>query len=311
MKLPQSYLSVFYDLRPAKQVERRMIIDGLHRLARVGFDIAEYQYTGMGSIYFIDFILFHKLLGIHRLLSVEADQAILRRIRFNKPFREVETQMGPIGDTIPSLSLDRRHLLWLDYDSVIASSQLQDVVNAAVRLPTESVLLVTVDVEPPGGDGPADWREHFLSEAGDYLGMDISVESFAESALPKRTCDLLLAAINRGLAGRDANFLPLFHFLYADGHKMLTIGGMIGDDNHWRKIRASTIGDTAYFRRTFRTRPYEIYVPRLTRKERLHLDCHMPCSKKWKPQQFELRKSDIKAYSEIYRFFPAYAELLL
>ena len=46
----KSYLSVHYELRSAKQVERRMLIDALHTLGEDGFRISDYQYTGMGSI---------------------------------------------------------------------------------------------------------------------------------------------------------------------------------------------------------------------------------------------------------------------
>ena len=45
-----------------------MIVDSLLLLSDAGFEIREYQYTGMGSIYFYDFILFHRLLGIHNML---------------------------------------------------------------------------------------------------------------------------------------------------------------------------------------------------------------------------------------------------
>ena len=63
MNLPtESYQKVHYELRPAKQVERRMLVDALLGLAVAGFPIQDYQYTGMGSIYFIDFILFHRFL---------------------------------------------------------------------------------------------------------------------------------------------------------------------------------------------------------------------------------------------------------
>jgi hypothetical protein len=58
----------------------------------------------------------------------------------------------------------------------------------------------------------------------------------------------------------------MFHFLYADGHKMLTIGGMIGDETHSRRIRGSTIADTVYFRRDFKSRPYEVYVSSVNSK---------------------------------------------
>ena len=38
-----------------------------------------------------------------------------------------------------------------------------------------SIVLVTVDVEPPAGDGPTQWRLHFENEAGDYLGPSGSI----------------------------------------------------------------------------------------------------------------------------------------
>ena len=54
-----------------------------------------------------------------------------------------------------------------------------------------------------------------------------------------------------------------------------------------------------------------IRVPKLTRKERLYLDGAMPCADGWLPEEFELSQEDVAAYREIYRFCPAYAELLL
>ena len=67
--LSASYLKVDYNLRPAKQIERRMILDTFHNLGTVGFPIRDYKYVGFGSIYFVDFAMFHKLLGIRKLLS--------------------------------------------------------------------------------------------------------------------------------------------------------------------------------------------------------------------------------------------------
>jgi hypothetical protein len=37
----------------------------------------------------------------------------------------------------------------------------------------------------------------------------------------------------------------------------------------------------------------------------------MPCPAGWRSDEFELRSTDLKAYREIYRYLPAYAELLL
>ena len=70
----KSALSVQFDLpRPAKQVERRMLVDAFQRLQQAGFSIRDYRYVGFGSIHFVDFLIFYKLLGISDMLSVEHD----------------------------------------------------------------------------------------------------------------------------------------------------------------------------------------------------------------------------------------------
>lgn len=323
----RSYLSVQYELRPAKQVERHMLVDALQLLAAGGFPIRDYQYTGMGSAYFVDFALFHRALGIRRMLSVEHAGEIARRVEFNKPYGCVETQIGAIGDFIPRLDPDVGHVLWLDYDAIVDEGRLQDVALAATCLPGGSVLLVTLDTEPPaaptasgegevGGasrEGPHQWRDYYLSEAGPYLPPDPPVADFARSKLPLMTAQAVLGAIAAGMAGRaDLDFIQLFYFVYRDGHRMMTAGGMLGDRRDRQRIRQSGLLGTSYCRRDLREW-YEIKVPRISRKERFHLDSNMPNPDGWlpDPQDFELSREDVDAYREIYRFYPNYAELLL
>jgi hypothetical protein len=265
----------------------------------------------MGSIYFVDFILMHRLLGITKMLSVEYSEDVRKRVDFNKPFKCIETKIAPIGDVIPQLSKDVKHILWLDYDGTLEQSHLDDVALATTFLPTRSILLVTVDAEPPRGDSPKFWREYFESEGGKYFDNTLTHQDFARSNLPKRNIELINNAIKSGLAGRkDVKFLPMFNFLYKDGHEMLTIGGMIGTPTEKREISSSAFNDTGYYQDNFENNPYIIKVPRLTSKERQYLDAEMPCSDDWKPSQFELSDEDVKAYREIYRFCPTYGELL-
>src|SRR5436190_20210322 len=122
-----SSFGVQYDLRPAKQVERRMVIDACQLLSLANFPIRDYQYTGFGSFYFVDFILFHKLLGIRDMVSVERDTRIKKRIKYNCPFACVELLMTSSTAVIPTLSQDKKHILWLDYDSVLSANHILDV----------------------------------------------------------------------------------------------------------------------------------------------------------------------------------------
>jgi hypothetical protein len=308
----ESYLKVHYELRPAKQVERRMLVDAFQLLAQAGFRIRNYQYTGMGSIYFVDFMLMHRLLGINKMLSVEYSQKVRKRVEFNRPFAWVETRIAAIGDVIPSLSRRLKHILWLDYDGVVQSSHLQDVTLAATYLTPGSVLLVTVDIEADSIGGPADWLEHFSQQGGDLFDPSLRVKHFGRSQLARRHVNLLANAINAGLVGKVGyRFLPMFNFVYKDGHEMLTIGGMIGREKEARMIQASGLARTKYYRRSFLRDPCVINVPRLTRKERQYLDAKMPCVKGWTPRVFELSSAQVEAYQQIYRYCPTYAELLV
>src|SRR3989442_1298026 len=280
-------------MRPAKQVERRMLVDALQRLAAAGFPVADYQYTGFGAIYFVDFILFHKILGLNKLVSLEQQESLTTRMMFNRPFSCVEIKMVPASSEIPNLSRDARHLVWLDYDGVLQKSFLSDIQSAVTVLPPGSILLVTVDVEPPEDHdyrsvdpnfdssknilGPKHWKRYFEHHSSPYLELGLSDDDFGKSELILRSTEILKAAFRKAIVARpQLQFLPMFNFAYKDSHSMLTIGGMIAVRAEKRQLRASTLSDTVYYRDNFESPPFEIKVPRLTRKERIYLDRKMP-----------------------------------
>ena len=171
---------------------------------------------------------------------------------------------------------------------------------------------MTVDVEEPLDEDCClqDWMDFYEEISGDFFPSDVYPSSIEESDLPRCNSLMLSNAITSAVAPRDVKFVPMFSFIYKDGHRMLSFGGMIGSDSERRSVLASPVIDTSYFRGTLRKKPFEILIPQLTRRERHHLDAAMPCSKTWTPS-FEMKRSEINAYKEIYRFIPSYAELLL
>lgn len=271
MEPSKSYKTVQYELRSAKQVERRMLIDAFQILTGEGWDISKYQYTGMGSVYFVDFVLLHKFLGIADMWSVEFDEDITKRVRFNRPFSFIKLFMEDVGDVIPRLSTRKRHILWIDYDTIVSAKVVQDVFLSASRLSRGSILLITVDVEPPVKDGgPRKWKDYFNSEVQQYLPPG---SRFGGDDLVRVNLDVLSRAISAATAGRAGlDFLPLFAFDYSDGHRMLTVGGMFIDPNERDKMVAGRLGERSYIRFSFDDEPYRIHVPRVTRKERLYLE---------------------------------------
>jgi hypothetical protein len=151
----------------------------------------------------------------------------------------------------------------------------------------------------------------YKREAERYFWPGISRKDFARTALPVTNAHLLQNVINQGLRGRDASFIDMFSFLYADGHHMLSVGGMIGNDRDRQLIQSLDRDEFFFMRNSITDKPYCIRVPLVTRKERYYLDQCMPCKESWSPPAFEMKSEDIKNYREIYRYYPAYTEMLL
>jgi hypothetical protein len=309
-----SFQKVHYALRPAKQVERRMFIDAFIHLSKIGFPVSDYHYVGMGSVYFVDYIMFHRYLNIADMTSVEKRASAKRRLRFNRPFNVVDVRIGDIAGYVSSLSPDTRYIVCLDYDNILNTDVINALKLALVQLCPGSVLIVTVDAMPPGGseDGPREWMEYFKGVASSYLWLNPSPEDFGRSKLLKVNTGILQSVIDSGLAGRNGiTFSPLFEIWYQDGHEMLTIGGVISSHLERDLLKRLDIKRFPYLRTRLSGNPYRIRVPLITRKEKLQLDSTMPGERSKAQLETGLTKKDIKDYEKIYRFYPDYAEMYL
>ena len=83
-----SYREIDYRIRPAKYAERLMMVEAFRRL-RFG-SIESYQYVGLGSVYFSDFSLIHRTLGISKMVSIEKNEEDKSRFIENAPFSCIE-----------------------------------------------------------------------------------------------------------------------------------------------------------------------------------------------------------------------------
>lgn len=316
---------VSYDLRPKKQVERRMMVHVFQQLAESGFPLSTYRYVGFGAFFFMDFILFRRLLGITDMVSIEHDDFSEKRVRFNCPFNDIEVKIMSASEYICIMDQSKPHLLWLDYDGAINSEYLADMVTSAYMLSARSILIVTFDVDfekaSINDDKKADtdqrsgeWRRHFKKQCRElnFHDQGWSDFDFTASNLSKRTTEVIQKAISSGLNLRDnITFQPLFNFQYGDGHQMLTVGGVICSQSEKEKIRNIDWTDFPFIRRDFSEKPFKIRVPVLTRKERLYIDSKLPCKDGWPLDDLGISLDIIKEYSEVYRYCPLYAELLL
>ena len=119
-----SYRLVNFRLRPAKAVERKMIIEVCSRLGAFS-NLLGFRYIGLGSPFFNDFSSLHRRYGLTNLICIERESQDKDRFLFNKPFDCIEMQWGESTDVLPNLQWTGiPTIIWMDYEfSVFQSTQ--------------------------------------------------------------------------------------------------------------------------------------------------------------------------------------------
>lgn len=313
-----SFLKLNYLLRPSKQVERKLIIEAIHRLGPLGYDISEYEYVGLGSIYYADFLLFHKYLFIDGMICAESAN-IPKRMTFNRPYEFIELHMNEVADVIPMLKRDRKYFVWLDYDVALSSSVLNDIKGMLSILAYGSLLVVTVDAEPrleenaeadqlTGEQRVELWVDRLKSELGAYETGPIDRRVFTRAELPRFYCRVLRTIFRESVTYREGlGYLQLFNYTYADNAQMLTVGGLIGDDAQLASIRSSDLLKQDYLSEAEES--IRISVPHLTMREKHWLDQHMDTS----PEDlvFELGEEHLQNFRRYFGHYPTYFESVI
>ncbi|MGA2454231.1 MAG: O-methyltransferase [Solirubrobacteraceae bacterium] len=308
-----SYERVNYRLRPAKHVERGMILEALQRLS-VFAPLRQYRYIGFGSTYFADFIVVHRVLGINKMISIEEDEAKRARFLFNRPFRTVKLIFGHSNAVLPTLAWTTPSIVWLDYDGPLTNSVLADIGWVCSAAASGSVLIVTVRADPgaisvddkgarirtlkknigaknvPNGitnDGHlADWR---LAEVGRTV-IDSTIRE---------------AVRDRSTRAAQMSYEQLFNFHYRDGVRMSTVGGVLLDAGHRSELDRCSFKDLSYIKSG--SDACLISVPFLTNREVRWLDRHLPATAAGTGVAM-IPQRDRDAYADIYRFFPTFVD---
>lgn len=317
-----SFNRVNYLLRPSKQVERKLIMEALQRMVSHGYPIFQYRYLGFGSIYYADFILFHKYLNIRDMWCVE-HRDIPRRMRLNKPYDFVKLFMKPFSEVIASLNRRRPHLVWLDYDEPLNASMLQDCAGAISAVAPGSIIIVTVTAQltqverAPNLAEQQNRKEKLAAEYneafGHLLDEPITTKSLARNRVPALFAGVLRNQFTEAVRSRrdfQLDFSQLFNYRYADGAIMLTYGGLLDTS-----ARIATLQDKQWVNGPYlitEQTPAEISVPHLTIREKQWLDQHLGRVRR-QPDRlaFELDADAATNYAQYYKYYPSYYETLV
>lgn len=302
-----SYEKIHYGQRPAKHVERLMLCESFRKLEAFG-NLQSYRYVGFGSIYFTDFLLFHRSLGINNMVSIEHDEVAKSRFDFNRPFDCIEMKYGPSSQKLPELPWQTRTIAWLDYDERINPSVLADIQLVCTKAPIGSVIIVSVNAHYAVSPDPLEVLKEAVGD--DHVPAEVKAEDLAGWSASLVLRDIItseiettLRARNGGLAdGSKMKYRQLYFFQYQDGAKMLTVGGVLYDEGQEQHVGGF---NSLSFVRSQR-KPYKIQVPMLTYRELRHLDRKMPNAVAG-ADTHDIPPQDVANYAGLYRYFPTFA----
>lgn len=309
-----SFDSINYSLRPNKQIERGLAFDGVRRL-RMVMDISDQVYVGFGSVWFSDFQMAHKLLGIDDMRSMEKNTIGFARAVFNRPYRTVNVINQPSRVGLPLFAEaainTRPWLVWLDYDSALDAGIIDDIRDVIENAPPNSMLLITFSATP-NAYGKLRARAAFLRGLlGDIVPDELTNEACSPETLESTLADLLMAFM-QGVAtsvGRAGGFEPAFRMVYRDTATMVTIGGVLPAAGNRSTVRAEVSRSNWPCLIDMR-----IEAPHLTIKEVMAMQTKLPARRiLTRPQLrrlgFDLEDSQIASFQKFYRFYPTFAQL--
>jgi len=308
---------VNFSVRQNKSIERQIVFDSLRELV-VDLGVKELIYIGLGSVWFSDFILAHRDLGIEEMYSVEEDPIIYQRAKFNHPYRTVEIVKGSSERQIPRILRregvrGRPCVVWIDYDKAMDQNRMEELKALVQALPDDSFLLTTCKATPRDYGASLKARaEQLQAIFGDSLDGEIEGLDLKNPDLVGR---LLSNSINNKLAsaaskcGRVGGFVKAFDIRYRDGSPMVTAGGVLPAKEN--RASASLLVKSAGWQGIVKD---PIETPHLTAREIATLQAEMPRHKRLTRSRvrelgFDLEVAQIKSFQDHYRIFPRFAQV--
>lgn len=317
--MPRSTASfVSYDLRPAKQSERRILIDVLKIGGDCGLPIKDYRYVGMGANRFYDFLLVHKYIGIQNMVSLEHDATMFKRANFNLPFRFISVLQQTAAQFLVADQNDTPTVFWFDYDGGVGGHILRDVASLVGKLKVGDYCFVTVSGGPPrhldreGAEARLVWIKDNLGE----LAGDVTVDDVQNATFSSCVYKLLVNAMKSAASvRRDGIFMFLLQVLYNDSQPMVTIGGAFLTEGQAAMYK-SRLNSSLAFLSTIPGIVYSIRTFNLTERERVAFDLAATSTKARSSEANQLKtlgfkQDDIKAYKDLVRYLPRYVETIV
>jgi hypothetical protein len=331
---------VNYALRPHKFVDRRVFMEVLSRFS--GFmPIDDHVYIGLGSFALEDHKLMHANFGIKTLISLEIDSDVFARQKFNAPLACIKPTPYSTDDFVVRRSAilreagaadDASAIIWFDMtDTQTIRAHLDSFGRLLRNSQPGDIIRMTVDVDEKtlgrGAEGLslAETAKQRFERFRELLGDELKPGAGVRSILPKLGIARLAVYAFRLVAEKSFELDPVYKFeplsltTYADGHRMLSVTGVIVERNKTAECRdrmklanvPGAVGDWDEL--------IDIQLPQLTVWEKLSIDRNIDDQTRQRLAQtinFRLHETIstvelLKGYSVFQRFYPTFRHVLL
>jgi len=317
-----------YTLRIAKAVERKMFCSTFQKLS-IFYPLEDYKYIGFGALYFADFYLIHRQLGIKKMMSIEKSQDKKTRIRynFNKPFNCIDIKFNTSSVILPQLKWEEPCIIWLDYTSALNNDVLSDLNTVIRNAVSGSFVVISVCSDSQDFEPQSDKKSR-LDKLKEAVGRkrvprEIKNNEISNLGLPKvytkilkKEIETILLERNSGTSKHEIVFEQLFNLKYKDGKPMYSFGGLLYKSTQKDIVDKVKFDELHFIRRDEEV--FEIEVPNLTFKEVKFLEALLPDgiddAGKIKDIEYlnqsnpNIPEKDIKKFANIYQYFPTFAE---
>jgi hypothetical protein len=320
MKKTSSAWFIPYDVRPGKQVERRIVLDTLQAAKAAGIKLEELGLIGMGGVRYIDFLLANKVVGIRQFTSLEHDENLLARCEFNKPFHDLEIYSGPASQFIAEVGFNNPCVIWFDFEQGISQDLSDDMIALSGAVKPGTFIYITATAELPEKLRKINGlpkRLEQLQQDIEPFGANLDASSLNPGNFPTFATQLVRAFLTFGFAGRsDGVFFPFLRINYKDSTWMATVGGYFGSQENVDKLREAFRGRCDFLKPSSDQFVYTIEQFNITDAERRLFDRAAIARRSRRSEKIALRKlgfreSILIQYSDLMRFIPRYFESVL
>ena len=311
-----SFNKINYNLRPSKSIQRQIVFAGIDKAMR-HLDLDNLLYVGFGSVWFTDFVLAHKTLGIRDMISIEGDDVGYRRAVFNIPYATVRVVHGYSNSVLPKLFSERGlrqrpWMIWLDYDYQLNESVREDMRLVVENAPQNSIILLTFNGREMKYGKAADRPDAIKQLLGSVVPDDLSKDDCKNDRLLETLADLSLDYLVSiaGDMSRPGGFVPAFRLIYQDGAPMVTVGGFLP-----ARGAAAVTTDMISSPNWPAKPPVPIRAPQLTLREAAVLQAHLPSEVELSRDLvqelgFDLEEEELRAFQTYYLEYPSFAQIV-